>query len=228
MARQFCAALIVLACSIGSTAHANYTIDLIWADTGTGTLTVNTATAATSPAGTLCGDGLLSQAGPGRCLLVQFTADTTWTSAYNAVGWNAAASGIGFDWTGLRSVGKFAASNVPADGLTPQPIDPIECAGSGCDTAYLFGVLSGAAQLGGTFTIGSINFDTGGAVVGNHSILNFLHAAIGGVTDSMFVAAPVQFNGAQLNVIPEPSTAALVGLGAIAFAALGRRRRSDV
>ena len=79
--RNFAVALVAMTFLFAGNANANYTVDLIWADTGTKTLTVTPGDAATTgPAGTACGK-LLSGANSGRCLTVVLTATSPVTAS---------------------------------------------------------------------------------------------------------------------------------------------------
>ena len=210
-------------------ASANYTIDLFWADTGTPTLTL---TAPGDPSvgatGAPCSSGFLyGGSATGRCLVVRLTATAAVTAAVMTLGWNAAASGLAVDYAGLRSFGLFGGAFAPAAPVLPVSTNAGECVSLGCDTAYgSFGGVSAGVIAAGTYTLGSINFDTSGTLGGSHDILNYLREGVGGVTDKKFAPAPVQLNGAVLNVVPEPGTAALLGLGVMGLVLAGRRRET--
>ncbi len=147
------------------------------------------------------------------------------TAAVMTLGWNAAASGLAADYAGLRSFGLFGGAFAPAAPVFPVATNAGECVSLGCDTAYgSFGGTSTGVIAAGVYTIGSINFDTSGFLVGSFDILNFLRTGVDGVTDKKFNPAPVQLNGAIL-VIPEPGTASLLGLGVLGLCAIARRRR---
>ena len=83
----------------GLSASANFTIDLIWSDTGTATLTV---TAPGDPSvgavGGKCAGGFLSPGGNARCVEVVLTAAAPWLGALATIGWDAANSGITLDY----------------------------------------------------------------------------------------------------------------------------------
>ncbi len=205
-------------------AFASFTIDLIWSGTSSPTLTVAPATANVSPAEAPCGSGAPSAAGPGRCLTVRVTAAAPFLSANVNVGWSASGSGIALDHVGARSFGQFGGGPPGANPATPGPVDPSPC--GFCDTAYgPFGGATPASIPAGTFVVGSLNFDLAGAHVGTHAIAAFASAGTGGVIDAKNAPAPVQINGAILNVIPEPGTALLTGIGIALLAASARTRR---
>ena len=217
---------LVATLMVGGTASASYTVDLIWADTGTATLTILPGDAAAPSSGNLCTDGAsgLNGAGAGRCLLVRLTATAPWTASISTLGWNAASSGLAHDWTGFRSHGQFVANPTGGAGPTPASALTTNCAPA-CDTAWgSFGSLAAGPIGAGTYIYGSINFDTSGVLAGSHSILNFLRTGVDGATNKSFVPSPVFLNGATLNVIPEPGTASLLGLGIMGLVLAGRRK----
>ena len=113
--------------------------------------------------------------------------------------------------------------------MFPTAVGTADCVGSGCDTAFgSFGGVCAGCVPAGTYIIGSINFDTSGALAGFHNILNFLRAGIDGVTDKKLVTQPVRLTGAIFFVLPEPGTASLLGLGVLGvlgLCAIARRRR---
>jgi hypothetical protein len=226
MLRKPSAALVAACCLLAGNASANYTIDLIWADTGTATLTAAPGDPGVPATGAPCGSGFLyGGSATGRCLVVRLTAAAPLTAAVVTLGWDAAASGLAVDYVGLRSFGLFGGAFAPAAPVFPIPTETTDCVSAGCDTAFgSFGGLSTGVIAAGVYTIGSINFDTSGFFVGEHHILNFLRTGVDGVTDKKFNLAPVHLNGAIL-AIPEPGTGSLLGLGVLGLCAIARRRR---
>ena len=223
---------LLLVAAIGllaANASANYTIDLIWSDTGTATLTLSPGDPSVGPVGGACAGGFLYDgSATGRCLEVRLTATAPLTAALVTLGWNTAASGLQVDHVGLKSHGIYGASGFAGASPTqPTVAGTANCAGLGCDTAFgSFGGVTGAPLVAGSYTIGSINFDTSGTLVGVHNILVFLRTGIDGVTDRKFNVVPVQLNGALISdAIPEPGTASLLGLGVLGLCAIARRRR---
>jgi hypothetical protein len=228
MLRKPSATLVAACCLLTGNASANYTIDLIWADTGTATLTAGPGDPGVGATGAPCSSGFLYDgSATGRCLIVRLTAAAPVTAAVMTLGWNAADSGLAVDFAGLRAFGLFGGGFTGASPVFPVATNAGECVSLGCDTAYgSFGGVSTAPIAAGTYTLGSINFDTSGTLGGSHDILSYLREGVGGVTDKKFVAAPVQLNGAILNVVPEPGTAALLGLGVMGLVLAGRRRET--
>jgi len=227
MMRKLAVALVALTFAFAGSASANYTIDLIWSDTGTKTLTV-TPGDSSAPLGSsgACAGGYLFDGGQGRCLEVRLTAAAPVTGALVTLGWNAASSGLAVDHTGLRSFGLYGGGLTGAASVFPSVAGTADCSPT-CDTAHgSFGGLATASILAGTYTLGSINFNTSGVLAGSHNILAFLRTGVDGVTDKKFASAAVQLNGAVLNVIPEPGTASLLGLGIMGLVLAGRRRKA--
>jgi hypothetical protein len=232
MLRKPSATLVAACCLLTGNASANYTIDLIWADTGTATLTAGPGDPGVGATGAPCSSGFLYDgSATGRCLIVRLTAAAPVTAALVTLGWNAAASGLAVDHVGLRSFGQFGGSGFP--GATPgHPVntETDDCLSLGCDTAFgSFAAVSSGPIAAGVYTLGSINFDTSGFLGGSVEILNFLRTGVDVVTDQNLNPAPVQLNGAILDSltppIPEPGTGSLLGLGVLGLCAIARRRR---
>jgi len=211
------AALALGACGVGfhpSPGRASCTIDLIWADSGTSHVSFDVPSLNSTDPGTLCRTGARSNAGDGRCLLVQLRAAEKFTSAIVGLGWDAATSGIGIgvDFVPELSFGRFGGNGATGMGPTSPAIrNPIDCVPA-CDTAWgFFGGESVAAVAQGTYIIGSVNFDVSGIFGGLHSVVGFLTPGVGGITDERLDPAPVQLNSATIEWVPEPGSAALLG-----------------
>jgi hypothetical protein len=227
MMRKLAVAVGAVMFFFAGNAGANYTIDLIWADNSSATLTVSPGDPTVGATAGPCSSGFLyNGSATGRCLIVRLTAAVSLTASITTLGWDAATSGLAIDHIGLRSFGGFGGSFAPAAPVFPKVAGTADCSPA-CDTAFgSFGGLSASAFAGGVYTLGSINFDTSGVLGGSHDILNFLRTGVDGTTNKKFIASPVQLNGAILNVVPEPGTASLLGLGIMGLVLAGRRRKA--
>jgi hypothetical protein len=79
----------------------------------------------------------------------------------------------------------------------------------------------------GTVHIADITFHVTGAVKGNSIVQSFFHPTKGGWGDNNAnFSLNAVFGAATVHVIPEPTTAILVGIGFLGLLAAGRRRRS--
>ena len=224
--RSFAVALIASLFLFVGNANANYTIDLIWSDSGTPTLTVDPGDPAQANSGA-CAAGAQATIATGRCLEVRLTAAANIRAAVMTIGWNAGSSGVVLGGTGGRSHGAFGSGPPTWGPVTPAVAGTADCTGLGCDSAHgSFGGGSPTFAPAGVYTIGSINFNTSGAAIGMHDFLAFIRTGVGGALNAKGNPAPIQLNGAILNVIPEPGTASLLGLGIVGLVAAGRRRKA--
>jgi hypothetical protein len=82
---------------------------------------------------------------------------------------------------------------------------------------------SGATQLGGSFTIGTVQITVGG---GDVVMPDFTGVLDGFVTSSFTTVFPNPANVTGITIIPEPTTAALLGLGIVGLVVAGRRNRA--
>ena len=97
------------------------------------------------------------------------------------------------------------------------PLTPPVAAGTGF--AGVWGHVAGSPQLGGSYTIGTVTI----AVLPGDVIINFMSSLDGFVTNSFGTVLPSTITG--VTIIPEPTTAALLGLGIVGLVMAGRRSR---
>ncbi|MCP4241311.1 MAG: PEP-CTERM sorting domain-containing protein [bacterium] len=90
------------------------------------------------------------------------------------------------------------------------------------------GAVAGSdAGAAGTWTLGSVNFDLTGTVVGTHEIENFWRENIDGIANTIGElpgTGPGASGYVTLVPIPEPGTVSLLGLGIVGLVLAGRRR----
>lgn len=223
--RSFAVALVASLFLFVGNANASYTIDLLWADNGTPTLTVTPGDGTAANVGS-CTTGFFSTETGGRCLEVRLTASSSFKAAIITLGWDNSTSGLVVGQVGSKSFGAFGSGPPGLGPVLPKVAGTADCAPA-CDTAYgSFGGATAGTTGAGVYTVGSINFDTSGVLAGLHNILNFLRTGVDGAVNKGGSPAPIQINGAILNVIPEPGTASLLGLGIMGLVAAGRSRKA--
>jgi hypothetical protein len=118
-----------------------------------------------------------------------------------------------------------AATNTPPPSLGSVQFNISPPAPGGVNVGA-FGGLSLGFQAPGVFTIGTVTVQAG-AGLGSFGIDPFQRPGVDDWLDASAINVIIPtLNGATLNVIPEPGTAALLGLGLVGLIAVGRRSRA--
>jgi len=228
--RRIAFSIIAATCFIAGSAGAAITLDMIWAapaSVGGGTPTLSFVGTPDANLGGGCkklGEGQQD----GYCLQLILTIDVPWAAATSNFGWSEAGSGMVNTNVADYSFGY----NNPLTALGLTHIGPMyrmtnECSVVGCDKVIgSVGAAAGAdSGAAGTWTLGSVNFDLTGTVVGTHEIENFWRVGIDGIgntTSNLPLTAPLA--SGYVTLVPEPGTASLLGLGIVGLVLAGRRR----
>ena len=229
MRKVFSVALMAtLACVFGLSANAGVTVDVIFQDTGTSALDVPI----TSPTGTGCAFGGYSggSVSTGYCMDVILTSTHDMTVVSTSVSYdntNGLAIASMYEWKGpIVSPGRIPTQCVNVGGLVDQGgvIESFDCGISFPNNPPVLAA--------GTYRVGTIIWDaTGGAISSNaiSAVINDLFDGVGAVINGNVVflgSGDIVVNPGSLNIIPEPGTASLLGLGLVGLILAGRRSRA--
>ena len=227
--RKSCALLLLVLFSwlggLGQDARAGVTVDVLFQD-GTGS-------ALTIPEGDVgpgCSFGgyLSGSVSTGRCMDVILTSTYEMVRLSTSVSYdsdNGLAVGSMYEWTGFTSNRSGAVVCDPSGGPTDNggEINSFDCVLPPPNNPPL--------MYAGTYRIGTIIWDTSGTTVGTEAIAAYINDLFDGVDVAIdgnivpLLSADIVVGSAVLTIIPEPSTAALLGLGFMGLVLTERRRR---
>jgi hypothetical protein len=219
MRKVFSVALLTALASIfvlTQSALASVTIDLEWVDSGTPTLTIDPGDTA---------------GGGNRNMLVIMSYSTNLVGASTSVQYSSG-SGLAFQgattWTGV-----FIRMMTPSNTFHPTG----GVADTGTELSSFASIVDPtspqpSAPPGVNYVIGTILWNTAGTVAGTETLSAIIAFGLDGFLNGNFnnidaaVIAAGGLRGATLNIIPEPGTVSLLGLGLVGLILAGRRRRA--
>jgi hypothetical protein len=208
-------------------AAANLTVDLIWVDSGTPTLTLALGPGDSGANGACDGYHF---SGAGRCMKIVWTVGPDGLGiGSNSVSWQMA-SGLSvlhaafFPSFQAIPVGKSSKFGpFPAASFPTRGIDN----GAGVVAGFAGSVPASDAIASnhlpaGTYVVATIVFDTSNVAPGTHTIVTFLTSGLDGFFDSSSQPTPLELRSARL-LVPEPGAGVLLAAALLGLAVAGRR-----
>jgi hypothetical protein len=222
MRKVFSVVLMAAMVCLAGTAGAAVTMSLVWDSTTGGGVGVGTDTITALPGDTivlhvrLTNDEVLSAHG----ISLAFDADLV--NELNIVGFGS--------WAGSSFGAAAMATVYGAIGVSPGGTTESTGAVAGEIENWNGGILSGPLFLPvGTYTIGTVAFVvTANVASDGFDMATFIDPLLGGFGGSAFAPIPASnttMDTATVNVIPEPGTVSLLGLGLVGLVLAGRRSR---